>query len=195
MKRFLGVSLVAFVLVSAGCGNSVDPVAAPTPTPTETPTPTPTGTPSDRSGTYNISVTPPAMISCDGYSFTFNVPSVAIVESAGAFTPDWGFSPGTFLSLPDPEHGTITGDNFVVNYTYCDYVSASNTTVKHVVTWTGTFTGASFDSTLTQKLRLGAGNLVSSCGAGELDPTVTTAFTTASCTDPGISWALHGAPQ
>ena len=196
MKRLLGFSLAALVLAAAGCGNSVDAVPAPTPTPTNTVTPTPTGTPADRTGTYSISVTPPATVTCNGGALilTFNVPSVYIDVTAGTFTPDWNFTTGANFSLPDPEHGTITGDAFVANYTYCDYSLGVNLTTKHVVTWTGTYNpDGSFDSTLTQKLRNDSTNLTPSCGATETAPTVVTMI--GDCSTTGVSWSIHGSPQ
>lgn len=193
MKPLVGLLLLAVAVSQVGCGNSVDAVPAPTPTPTATPTATPT--PADRSGTYSVSAaTPTVTCNAGGVILTFNVPTVDLVVSGGTFTPDWGFNPGATLSLPDPEHGTITGDDFVANYTYCDYSAGANLTTKHVATWTGTFNpDGSFDSTLSQKLRNDTGNLVSSCGVGETDPTVTTAI--ADCTSPGVSWSIHGTPQ
>ena len=123
-----------------------------------------------------------------------DVPTVDLVVSGGTFTPDWGFSPGASLSLPDPEHGTITGDDFVANYTYCDYNLSANLTTKHVATWTGTFNpDGSFDSTLTQKLRNDSTNLTSSCGITESGPTVVSLI--GDCSTTGVSWSIHGTPQ
>lgn len=192
MRRLLGLMLALSVsaAAAAGCGNSVDAVDAPTPTPTATPSPTPTAT--DLSGNYAITTPAPSQFCNDGVAgvtLTFNVNDVDIVVSGGDFTPDWGFVEGPSLSLPDPEHGTISGNDFTANYTYCDFDGVRTT--KHVTTWTGTFNGdGSFDSVLTQKLRNASGNQLSSCGVGETDGNVTTAMQ--DCTSPGISWQLHG---
>lgn len=198
MKRAWSLLLVGSVVAAwaTGCGNSVDAVDAPTPTPTNSPTPTPTGTPTgDLSGNYAITSPAPNQncMSPDGtVSLTFNAPDVDIVVSGGDFTPDWGFVPGSSLSLPDPEHGTISGVSFTANYTYCDFDGIRTT--KHVTTWTGTFNqDGSFDSNLTQKLRNAPGNNLSTCGAAETDGSVTTDMD--ACTDPGVSWQLHGEPQ
>ena len=202
--RLLGLvlSLSLCAALAAGCGNSVDPVANPTPTPTETPTATPTPTPGGDTGTYSITVTSANPAQCAGndvdgdgsndiVSLTFNVPTVHITVDGSDFTPDWNFSTNANLSLPDPEHGTISGDDWTAYYTYCDYSAIVNRTTKHVVTWTGSFNGdGTFDSTLTQKLRNAAGNLTSTCGAGETEGSVTTDML--SCTSAGVSWTIHG---
>jgi hypothetical protein len=194
----LAVSLAAALF--AGCGNSVDAVNDPTPTPTEE-TPTPTPTPGGLTGTYSVTAAQPVQICAgndvdgdgnnDNVQLTFNVPTVYIAVDGGDFTPDWNFSTNANFSVPDPEHGTITGNNWTAYYTYCDYSAAVNKTTKHVVTWTGTFNGdGTFDSTLTQKLRNATGNQTANCGATETGGNVTTDML--SCTSPGISWSIHG---
>ena len=205
MRRALSLLVVLLVAVAAapGCGNSVDAVDAPTPTPTATATPTPTGTPTgDLSGTYNVVATPQSQSCISGtlgpttpdVTLTFNVPTVEITVSGGDFTPDWGFNVGTNLSLPDPEHGSITGSAFTAYYTYCDYNSLANLTTKHVTTWTGTFNqDGSFDSTLTQNLWNATNNQVATCGA--TGPTGTVTADMQQCTSSGISWQVHGEPQ
>lgn len=197
MKRLAGLFslLLVSALAAVGCGNSVDAVPNPTPTPTETPTVTPTPTPGDRSGIYAVSAAQPT-VSCNlGAVFlTFNATTVDLVVGATDFTPDWGFNTSTTFSLPDPEHGTISGDSFTANYTYCDYNGLADLTTKHVATWTGTFNmDGTFDSTLTQKLRNATGNQVLTCGATESGPDVTTPM--GDCSTTGISWAIHGVPQ
>lgn len=200
MKRLLCALVVSasIALASAGCGNSVDAVPAPTPTPTPsgTATPTPTGTPTgDLSGTYNVTTPVPTQncASPDGnVALTFNVPNVDITVSGSDFTPDWGFVPGGSLSLPDPEHGTISGVDFVANYTYCDFDGIRTT--KHIATWTGYFNeDGSFESNLHQKLLNAPGENLGDCGVGESDGSVTTDMQ--ACTDPGVTWQIHGEPQ
>ena len=203
MRRLLGLMLALSLSASlaAGCGNSVDPVGNPTPTPTETPTPTATPTPGGYTGTYSVSASAPTQ-QCNGndvdgdgsndvVQLTFNVPTVYIGVSGNDFTPDWNFNTGANLSLPDPEHGTISGANWTAYYTYCDYSGLVDVTTKHVVTWTGTFNGDdTFDSTLTQKLRNADGNQTANCGATETAGNVTDDML--QCTNPGISWSIHG---
>ena len=196
MKRPLW-SIVVLPLM-AGCGNSTDTVDGPTPTPTASPTASPSPTPTGGlSGNYLVSSPAPQQVCASpqgDVTLTFNVPDVYLdvdVEG-GTFTPEWGFVEGPSLSLPDPEHGTITGSDFVANYTYCDFNGAITT--KHVATWTGTFNqDGSFDSVLHQALRNAAGNQLSTCGAGELDGTVTGDMM--ACTSPGVSWQIHGEPE
>lgn len=189
----VAIGLAVLALLAAGCGNSIDTAPAPTPTPgTPTPTPTPEG---GLSGTYDVTTPAPQQICNTGtadVSLTFNAPNVDIVVDGSTFTPDWGFVEGVALSVPDPEHGTISGMDFTANYTYCDFNGA--VTTKHVATWIGTFNGdGTFDSTLYQVLRNASGNQLATCGAGELDGTVTTDM--GACTNPGVAWQIHGEKQ
>src|SRR5690242_2861031 len=81
----LVIALAASALAGAGCGNSIDAAPAPTPTPTQE---TPTPTPGELSGTYAVSAaTPDVFCDANNVHLTFNVPTVDITVSGGAFTP------------------------------------------------------------------------------------------------------------
>lgn len=190
MKQARLGTAVVVALIAAGCGNSVDTA----PGDPVSPTPTPAGS----TGTYSVTAAVPqqvCLVDDDPYetaSLTFNVPEVDITIEDGEFTPDWGFVEGPSLVVSDPEHGTITGDDFTANYTYCEFNGLYTT--KKVVTWTGTFDeDGSFDSNLNQRLRRATGNLLATCGAGEMDGAVTGDMQ--ACTNPGLTWQVHGEPQ
>jgi hypothetical protein len=189
MKRLFAL-LVLVSGLAAACGNSIDPVANPTPTPGESPTPS-----GDLDGHYSVAANPAQTHTCTlpppGLNMSFGAPlGVDIAIDGGDFTPDWHLA-SYGLTYTDTEHGSISGNDFTANYTYCEYDLGTNNTLKHVATFEGTFNGdGTFDGSVSQVLRSATGNQLGNCGAGEMDGAVTTDMGT--CTNPGVSWNVHG---
>jgi hypothetical protein len=180
MAKWMAIVAATAFLATAGCANSGGVTTGQgTPTPGASPTPTPAS-----GDTYAITASPPTQVCNVITTESFGATSVKIDLTGGNFTPDWGF--GSQVTVLDPPHGTLTGNNFAATWTWCGLDSTGSITTRHVWNWSGTFAAgdATFTSTLSEKLTNANGDQRSNCA------NVTANM--GDCTTPGLAFAVSG---
>ena len=204
MKRlllFLALAL-AFGGAAGGCNEGVDTTPPPADddddddgagdddddggVQTPTPTPAPTALEGDP---WTTTATPPSAVCAFFLEFPYGnagTAPIGVTRSNGELTFDVGLHLDPNIGIGEEPSGTVASDGaFTQTLSYCSYNGAS--TMKYDQSWVGTFASddLSFDATMSLVVTVLNGDHRSVCATATFDPF-------GDCTDPGMSYAIHG---